>query len=95
MAQECVDRGYYLSFSGTVTFKSAGELRDALTLVSLDQVLVETDAPYLTPHPFRGADNAPHLMPWTVRVMARTLGVAVPTLCEAVSATSERLYGPW
>lgn len=95
MAQECVDRGYYLSFAGTVTFKSAGELRDALSVVPLDRVLVETDAPYLTPHPFRGASNAPSLMPWTVRVMARTLGVAVPTLCEQVSATSERLYGPW
>ena len=95
MARECVRRGYWLSFAGTVTFKSAAGLRDALAVVPLEQVLVETDAPYLTPHPFRGATNAPHLMPWTVRTMAGVLGVAVPTLCQAVSDNAERLYGPW
>lgn len=95
MAQECVDRGYVLSFAGPVTFKSAHALRDALSVVPLEQVQVETDAPYLTPHPHRGAPNAPHLVPLTVRVMAQTLGVAVPTLCRAMSDTAERLYGPW
>ena len=95
VARECVRRGYVLSFSGTVTFKSSGGLRDALAVTPLDQVLVETDAPYLTPHPWRGASNSPVLVPLTVRAMAATLGVAVPTLCDAVSATSERLYGPW
>lgn len=95
MARECVERGYFLSFSGTVTFKSAHGLRDALAVTPLEQVLVETDAPYLTPHPWRGASNAPHLMPVTVRHMARVLGVSVPELCAAVSQTSERLYGPW
>lgn len=95
MARTCVERGYVLSFAGTVTFKNARDLRDALAIVPLEQVLVETDAPYLTPTPHRGSPNAPYLVPLTVRVMAGVLGVAVPTLCEAVSRTSERLYGPW
>ncbi|MGL5864836.1 MAG: TatD family hydrolase [Dermatophilaceae bacterium] len=95
MAHECVRRGYYLSFSGTVTFKSAKALRDALAVTPLELLLVETDAPYLTPHPWRGAANSPALVPLTVRAMASVLGVAVPTLCEALSENAERLYGPW
>ncbi|KGN36489.1 AraC family transcriptional regulator [Knoellia subterranea KCTC 19937] len=95
MAQTCAERGYYLSFAGTVTFKNAHGLRDALSVTPLDRLLVETDAPYLTPHPHRGAINAPHLIPLTVRAMAATLGVAVPTLCQALSENSERVYGPW
>lgn len=95
MARECVDRGYFLSFSGTVTFKGAGALRDTLAVVPLGQVLVETDAPFLTPHPHRGAANASYLIPLTVRVMAMVLNVSVPQLCEALSANAERLYGPW
>ncbi len=95
MARECVGRGYHLSFSGTVTFKSAKDLRDALAVTPLELLLVETDAPYLTPHPWRGAANSPMLVPVTVRVMASVLGVAVPTLCEALSENAERLYGPW
>ena len=67
----------------------------ALAVTPLEQLLVETDAPYLTPHPWRGASNSPALVPLTVRAMASVLGVAVATLCEAVSATSERVYGPW
>ena len=95
MARTCVERGYLLSDSGTVTFKNAGSLRNALSITPLEQVLVETDAPYLAPVPWRGATNAPYLVPLTVRAMAGVLGVAVPTLCEAVSANSERAYGPW
>ncbi|GAB77994.1 TatD DNase family protein [Austwickia chelonae] len=95
MARECVDRGYYLSFSGTVTFKNARGLRDALSVVPLNQVLVETDAPYLAPVPFRGRTNVPGMVPLTVRVMAGVLGVDVPTLCGVLSENSERLYGPW
>lgn len=95
MARECVERGYLLSFAGTVTFKSARSLRDALAVVPLTQVLVETDAPYLTPVPWRGATNSPALVPLTIRTMAGVLGVAVATLCEAVSRTSEETYGPW
>ncbi|TQJ52133.1 TatD family hydrolase [Phycicoccus sp. SLBN-51] len=95
IARQCVERGYFLSFAGTVTFKNARSLRDALAVTPLEQVLVETDAPYLTPAPWRGATNAPYLVPLTVRVMAGVMGVAVPTLCEALSANSERVYGPW
>jgi TatD DNase family protein len=95
MARECVERGYHLSFSGTVTFRNAQALRNALAVTPLEQVLVETDAPYLTPSPHRGATNAPYLVPLTVRAMAGVLNVDVPSLCTAISATSERLYGPW
>ena len=95
MARECVDRGYLLSFAGTVTFKSAGDLREALAITPLDQVLAETDAPYLTPTPERGKANAPYLLPHTVRVMARVRGVDVPTMCQAVSDNAARVYGPW
>jgi TatD DNase family protein len=95
MARVCAERGYYLSFAGTVTFKNAKGLRDALSVTPLDRVLVETDAPYLTPAPWRGATNAPYLVPLTIRAMAAVLGVAVPTLCQAVSDTSEAVYGPW
>jgi len=75
--------------------EAAKGLRDALSVTPLDRVLVETDAPYLTPHPWRGASNSPMLVPLTVRVMATVLGVAVPTLCQALSGNAERLYGPW
>ncbi|CAN7493472.1 TatD family hydrolase [Terrabacter sp. LjRoot27] len=95
MARECVERGYYLSFAGTVTFKNARGLRDALTAIPLDRVLVETDAPYLAPAPHRGATNASFLVPVTIRAMAAVLNIDVPALCRAVSDNSERVYGPW
>ena len=95
MARACVARGYVLSFSGTVTFKNSRDLRNALAVVPLEQVQVETDAPYLAPHPWRGKDNSPALLPQTVRVMAGVLGVSVAELCEVTSATAQRLYGPW
>ncbi len=95
MARECVERGYYLSFAGTVTFKNARPLRDALTAIPLDRVLVETDAPYLAPAPHRGATNASFLVPVTLRAMAGVLNIDMPTLCRAVSDNSERVYGPW
>ena len=95
MARECVERGYHLSFSGTVTFRNAGSLRDALAVTPLELLLVETDAPYLTPHPWRGAPNSPALVPLTVRAMASVLGVAVPDLCRVLNDNAERLYGPW
>jgi TatD DNase family protein len=95
MARECVERGYFLSFAGTVTFKNARDLRDALTATPLDQLLVETDAPYLAPAPHRGATNASFLVPVTLRAMAGVLNIDVPTLCRAVSENSERVYGPW
>lgn len=95
MARECIDRGYLLSFAGTVTFKSARDLREALAIAPLDQVLAETDAPYLTPAPERGNANAPYLLPHTVRGMAQARGVDVPTMCRAVSDNAARVYGAW
>jgi TatD DNase family protein len=95
MARECVALGYFLSFSGTITFKNARELRNALAVTPLDNLLVETDAPFLTPVPHRGATNAPYLVPLTVRAMADVLNVDVPLLCTALAANSERLYGRW
>jgi TatD DNase family protein len=95
MARECVERGYYLSFAGTVTFKNATTLRNALAVTPTENLLVETDAPFLTPAPHRGATNAPYLVPLTVRAMAAVLSTNVPSLCTALGANSELLYGPW
>jgi TatD DNase family protein len=95
MARTAVERGYLLSFAGTVTFKNATGLRNALAVTPLGNLLVETDAPYLTPTPYRGATNASYLVPLTVRAMAGVLTVDVPTLCTALSANSERVYGSW
>ncbi|QOR71653.1 TatD family hydrolase [Ruania alkalisoli] len=95
MAAECVRRGYYLSFSGTVTFKAAEELRSAAMLAPAEQLLVETDAPYLTPHPYRGRPNAPYLAAHTLRVLAEVRQESLERLCESVRTTSEQLYGPW
>ncbi|MEP6799932.1 MAG: TatD family hydrolase [Lapillicoccus sp.] len=95
MARLAVERGLMLSFSGTVTFKNAKALRDALAVTPLEHLLVETDAPYLAPTPHRGATNASYLVPLTVRAMAGVLTLDVPTLCRALSANSERVYGSW
>lgn len=94
-AAECVRRGYLLSFAGTVTFGSAGALREAAALTPLDQILVETDAPYLTPMPYRGRPNASYLIPLTVRSLAETTGADLDELCAAISATGDRVFGPW
>ena len=94
-ARECLDRGFFLSFAGPVTFKNNHALRDALAVTPIERVLLETDAPYLTPHPWRGAVNSIYLLPLTARVAAGVLGVATATLCAAVSETADALYGPW
>jgi TatD DNase family protein len=95
-AKACLDRGAWLSFAGTVTFKNAEPLREALRVTPLDRVLVETDAPYLTPMPYRGRPNASYLVPLTLRAMAETLGADLEELCAAVDAnTDEAFGGPW
>jgi TatD DNase family protein len=94
-ARECVRRGYVLSFAGTVTFKNAPHLRAAAALAPADQVLVETDAPYLTPMPYRGRPNASYLIPLTVRALAAIRGDDLDELCSAISANGERIFGPW
>jgi TatD DNase family protein len=92
-ARECLDRGAYLSFAGTVTFKNAQPLRDALELAPRDRVLVETDAPYLTPMPYRGRTNASYLVPLTMRAMAEARGDDLAALCAAVNANTEAAFG--
>jgi TatD DNase family protein len=92
MARECVRAGYVLSFAGTVTFSSAGSLREAAAVVPLDQLLVETDAPFLTPVPYRGRPNAPYLVPLTVRALAEVKGVHIEQLCEEITRTGERVF---
>jgi TatD DNase family protein len=94
-AAECVRRGYHLSFAGTVTFGSAGHLRDAAALTPPEHLLVETDAPYLTPMPHRGRPNASYLIPLTVRALAATTGTDLDALCTAISANGDRVFGPW
>ena len=95
MARHCADRGWYLSFAGTVTFGGSHGLREALRAVPLTQVLLETDAPYLTPHPYRGRPNAPYLVAATARAVATELDIDLGELCRTVSMTSEQVYGPW
>jgi TatD DNase family protein len=92
-ARECVNRGAYLSYAGVVTFKNAHSLRNALAVTPLDRVLVETDAPYLTPSPHRGQPNASYLVPHTVRKMAGVLNISVAELCEALSTNADRAFG--
>ncbi|UUT35611.1 TatD family hydrolase [Microbacterium elymi] len=93
MARIATDRGCYLSFAGNITFRNAQNLRDALAVASRDRILVETDAPFLTPTPFRGRPNAPYLVPVTVRFMAGELGVDVDELCAQLAANTLAVYG--
>ena len=92
-ARRCLDRGAHLSFAGTVTFKNAAPLRDALAITPLDRVLVETDAPYLTPTPYRGRPNASYLVPLTMRAMAEVRQADLEELCRAVDANTEAAFG--
>ena len=92
-ARACLDRGAHLSFAGTVTFKNNPHLREALALAPLDRVLVETDAPYLTPTPLRGRPNASYLIPHTVRFLAATLELELTRVCRALDANAEVAFG--
>jgi TatD DNase family protein len=94
-ARECVSRGFVLSFAGTVTFSNAGPLREAAALTPLDALLVETDAPFLTPMPYRGRPNGSYLIPLTVRALAEITGAELETVCAAISTNGERVFGPW
>ena len=92
MALACVEAGYVLSFSGTVSFRNARELHEAAKLVPDDQLIVETDAPYLTPHPYRGAPNESYCLPYTVRALATLRDQDPAELAAATTATAERVY---
>lgn len=94
-ARRCTDRGHVLSFAGTLTFANAAALREAAAGTPLDQLLVETDSPFLTPVPYRGRPNSSRLVPHTVRALAEVTGVELSRLCEALTANAERVFGPW
>jgi TatD DNase family protein len=93
MAEVCARAGYFMSFAGNVTFKNAQNLRDALAVAPLELVLVETDAPFLTPAPYRGRPNAPYLIPVTVRAMAAVRGIDEDALATALAANTARAFG--
>ena len=92
-ARQCLDRGAHLSFAGTITFKNAAAQRNALAVTPLDRVLVETDAPFLTPTPWRGRPNASYLVPLTVRAMAQVRGEDLEALCVAIDHNTETAFG--
>lgn len=93
LARICNEHGWYMSFAGPVTFKANDELRAALEIARSELVLVETDAPFLTPHPHRGQPNAPYLVPVTLRHMAGVRGVDVAEMAEQVMSNTSRVYG--
>ena len=94
-ARACVERGFVLSFAGTLTFANAGYLREAAALAPVGQLLVETDSPFLTPDPYRGRPNASRLVPHTVRALAEVTGVELEELCAHLTTTAERVFGSW
>jgi TatD DNase family protein len=93
MARTCVANGWLLSLSGTVSFRNATDLREAASLIPVQQLLVETDAPFLTPHPYRGAPNEPYCLPYTVRALAELLGKPAEDLAQETTLTATRAYG--
>ena len=95
-ARACLERGCWLSYAGTVTFPNAHSIREALAVTPMDRVLVETDAPYLTPMPHRGRPNGSYLVPLTVRAMAQLRGDDLAELCAAIDANTDAAFGgPW
>lgn len=95
LAQICQENGWYLSFAGNVTFKKNKHLRDSLLSVSPDLLLIETDAPFLTPEPMRGRPNAPYLVPHTLRYIANLLEWDEARMAKQFNVNTERVYGSW
>ncbi|HEY5335467.1 MAG TPA: TatD family hydrolase, partial [Mycobacteriales bacterium] len=91
-ARQCADAGYYASFAGNVSFKNAGDLREAAAALPAELLLVETDAPFLTPMPYRGRPNGPHLIPLTLRVLAETRGDDLDDLCAQIHRNATRVF---
>ena len=92
MARAALDLGFYISFSGILTFKSAKDLRDVASFVPLDRLLIETDSPYLAPVPYRGKTNNPSYVPFVARQIAQLRGLSVEAVAEATSHNFERLF---
>jgi TatD DNase family protein len=95
MVKQCAEAGYVMSFAGNVTFANAQPLREAAAAVPPDLLLAETDAPFLTPVPNRGRPNAPAQVAYTLRCLAELKGMDLAGLCDTVTATAERTFGPW
>jgi TatD DNase family protein len=93
MARTCVANGWLLSLAGTVSFKNARDLREAAALIPPGQLLVETDAPFLTPHPYRGAPNEPYCLPYTVRALAEVVELPAEELAWESTRTAVQAYG--
>ena len=95
LAEILIENGWYASFAGTITFKKNQELRDALAMLPPELILVETDAPFLTPEPFRGRPNSPYLIPITVRKMAEVRGISEEEMAGQITKNTEAVYGLW
>ena len=95
LAKICAEQGWYTSFAGNITIKRNQHLRDSLKHMPVDKILVETDAPFLTPEPFRGRPNAPYLVPITVRFMAAELGMDADELSGQLAQNTVTVYGSW
>jgi TatD DNase family protein len=95
LAKICVDNGWYVSVAGTSTFKNAAALREAIAVVPRHLLLIETDAPYLTPMPFRGKPNSPYMIPYTLRALSELLGGDVSMLAAQIASNTEYVYGHW
>ena len=93
MARRCVDAGWVLSLSGTVSFRNARALREAVPLIPAEQLLLETDAPFLTPHPYRGSANEPYCLPYTARAVAELVDRRPGELAEVTTSNARRVYG--
>ena len=95
MARRLAERGWYASFAGPITYPANSDLRAALAVLPRELVLVETDAPYLTPVPWRGCPNASYVMAHTVRFIADQWGVSEAVACDQLRANTEAVYGTW
>ena len=95
MAKRCADAGYVMSFAGTVTFTNAPKLREAAATAPAELILAETDSPYLTPMPHRGKPNTPAMVAHTLRCLADVKQIGIEDMCALVTATGERVFGPW
>jgi TatD DNase family protein len=95
LAEICIENGWYMSFAGNITIKRNQHLRDSLKMAPKELILIETDAPFLAPEPFRGRPNAPYLVPITARFMAETRGEDLKELCAQLATNTETVYGLW
>lgn len=95
LAEICAENGWYCSFAGPITFRNNPQLREALRILPRELVLAETDAPYLTPMPYRGRPNASYLLPWTIRTIATEWDETEEGSCEQLQANTQQVYRRW